>query len=55
MSTSTEGGEMSGRTVDPTLKTCDVCGKPLKDGPGSGIRVLEVPCHGIEDIRKFVC
>lgn len=52
MSTPTEGGEMSGRTVDPTLKKCDACGKPLKASSDGDIRVLEVPCHALGDIRK---
>lgn len=44
---------MSGRTVDPTLKTCDVCGKPLKVPSDGEIRILEVPFHALDDIRKI--
>lgn len=43
---------MSNSTVDAAHKKCDVCGLSLDDGRGADIRVLEVPYHAIEDIRK---
>lgn len=43
---------VSSDTIDPTHRRCDVCGEPLNSDSEAEIRVLEIPFHAIEDIRK---
>lgn len=44
--------KVSSDTIDPAHRLCDVCGEPLNRESDYDIRVLEIPYHAIEDIRK---